>query len=844
MPKRGAFVAGALALLFYVAPAFVPPGAMPATPPLPDVSIVARLFPGVPEWWVVLRLSALALGAVLVAWAGAARALGGAPAEPAADRATEDGRGESTEAQGEPSTAVRRMLGAALLSALALTAAVFFAPSWGRQGQLAYLAAFAVPLVLAFLSQRRAFPERRRGFVGPGRSAVAVAVLGASYRLAQSVGSDRIADTVDGWAGLECLRRGANPGFNVITDACYVGYSALPILPQGIGLWPEEISFPLLQALHVGWLAATALLLATVARRAFGAAVGPVAAPVTAATFLAAPWTARVPLMATADFVFALYTAALLVAVTAFRRTGSWPALVSAGFVAGFALRCPPLAAVVVVTGLYACADRKTLRGVPAAVVATAVLSAVATALHGLPGIEALASMTASYGSGSVAWATMEQALLGQVWVPALESATRWTEAGPLDVTVGTALAPFAVPRTAIRLWGDTALDPLGAALAAVGLVSTLIASVRRPALLWIPVLVVAALLPGVVSSYDRPSLTRAFAAVAPLALSAGVGAAVLARALTTAARSLSFAAALSVAVLVAGALIFDAVNPRILARSSAGIALAAVGERSGWLVSESLMDPVATELIASSSGGALRVVPALDAVSLLAAVDRTGERSNGDPVRDFTDGSARSLLFWSPGVEERYAFSGRLCERRPSARILRLYDRSGISAAFAVSVGSEAIRPNWPAERTEESGCPTRFATGAARAIAVREEARRFRVEGRDGDASRLLASAAASSVARAGLYADTAAALLGIGSEHPEVLPEALHWARGACISTGRRDPRPCLLVARVHAAAGRFGAAVAAARLAKDAAFARGHDQMAAEIEAAIAEYTLGR
>ena len=144
-------------------------------------------------------------------------------------------------------------------------------------------------------------------------------------------------------------------------------------------------------------------------------------------------------------------------------------------------------------------------------------------------------------------------------------------------IPAGAVLSPFAIARSPLRLWGDVLFEPWSAGLSAVGLAICARHAVRNRVALALLAFVTAALLPGFVSSYDRPSLLRILGAPTALALMSAVG---FVGALTTlhpvAVRRWAMMIT-TLAIAVSGTVLFDVVNPRILAASSIGLLVRAV---------------------------------------------------------------------------------------------------------------------------------------------------------------------------------------------------------------------------------------------------------------------------
>jgi hypothetical protein len=78
-------------------------------------------------------------------------------------------------------------------------------------------------------------------------------------------------------------------------------------------------------------------------------------------------------------------------------------------------------------------------------------------------------------------WLQLEAAVTGQL-APAEAQQMLYSGRGDeIDIIAGAALAPLAIPRTAIRLWGDALFDPVGGGLAVAAIAACLLA-LRRSA--------------------------------------------------------------------------------------------------------------------------------------------------------------------------------------------------------------------------------------------------------------------------------------------------------------------------------------------------------------------------
>jgi hypothetical protein len=231
---------------------------------------------------------------------------------------------------------IRDVGGAWSWVALTVAAVSAVASAWagelGRGGQLAYIALLVAPAVLLLAGTRRSARTARPAAAGSGAATAVVVVVIVSWfvvRLLALWHSGRAADLVDGWDGLQCLERAARDDFNVVTGACYQGYTALPLVIQGAGILGRWLPLGLqsVQVVHLVWLAACAACIAVAGAAVAGAA----AAPVAAAVFLFAPLTLMAPLWTAGTFVFPVLLALLLVLALRVERMDSPAAIAALG---------------------------------------------------------------------------------------------------------------------------------------------------------------------------------------------------------------------------------------------------------------------------------------------------------------------------------------------------------------------------------------------------------------------------------------------------------------------------------------------------------------------------------
>jgi len=708
-PDFRALAAVAL-LLAYAVPLLGPP-TVGTTAGGAEAGLLARLYPGLPAGWITMRLMFLAAAAALAAWAGG---------QPRSRAASADG----SAAWLDPATPFQA---AALATAGMLAACGPMIARMAPAAQSFYVLALALPAVVLALGAPPATAHTRAGGGQDLRSAlsqrspwllasVAVIVLWLVLRIPAAAGSARSADLVDLWQGFEQFLRFTSQTPDLTADSVVVGtspaivFEGAPLL-RAVG---AGASTGWLQVVHGLWAAATALAVAALT----AVLVQPAMAPVAAAAFLFSPAVLLVPLAPGALFLPPLLVAALAATLIQATVRRSPAAMVAAATVAGLALAVPPLIvpALLAVLVLAVLAIRRPRP--PGRAVAASVLCLLAAAIPALPEAAALQTAILEFLGPQAQLAVMTDLLLGQQGLLVSTELAASAQRYPLDAPFGALLAPFAWSRTAVRLVGDSLLDPLGAGLAAVGL-AVCLRGLRRDRVARLLVLgLLACLLPGFVSAVGRPSLTAVVAATVPLAVLAAAGLRSLAGSLGAGEEGALHAtvATVTVAIVAGGLFLFDVVGPRILPRSAIGLAISAVGPDSLDRATLLTYHPdqarwLHTPTIASN-------VP-----------PRPLRRLAYDGPGSLEGANDEHLYLWSPALEEDALVSTALCRQWPEAALYTLVDRTGRSRCLAASPAGADWEPSLPAGRWSVHACARQVAEAepddpdAAAAPDAREE-------------------------------------------------------------------------------------------------------------------------
>jgi hypothetical protein len=697
------FPLGIVLLLAYVLPVFAPPPTRPLAPPTHESSLLSWMYPDLPAWWVVGRLLALFAGAALFA------ALNDRPLvrAPWAER-------PAASPPGEPPA--RAWTVAALLAAALHAACLPWVSALSPAGQALYMLWLLVPGLLLIGGSR--LGGRRRG-PGPARPRSApiwtVAGLIAFWLVCRTLVSyhaPRAGDAIDMWRTFGHLTTMWREGGNFLVEAPgkqLPGVNSISLFLQGsslLRLLPDPPTLLWVQTAHALWLAVCAGVLALLT----GHAVGRAAAPVAVAAFLFSPYLLVAQLTPTPYALASAFMAFLLLTATTFVRTGSLPALAFLGSAAGIAVANPATAPATALVVLMVAWRWRHGRHLPPAVTLTAGLTLVAILATSVPGPATIQALAAQYSAPRVPWASAELVLAGQV-APVIPDTFVGLEGPAVATVAGALLAPFVARRTMLRQWGDTVLEPIAAALVAVGLAVCLRHARASPASLGLLLLFGATIAPAFISSYDRPSLLRAHGAPLPLALLAAVGFAAVRTAGPWRGARRRAGLATAVAIGASGLLLFDVVTPRLLRASSVGLVARAIahGEPGtiAMLTAYRFREGVSVEKH-------LSVDWLLNSHDYLPQILRAGPRRPVSTVfvealeRGDAD-AARDTLFWTPALEYTAGLADRLCALWPAAAVYTIEDGAGLSRVHALRPRGDDWQPAVRPDRWRMTPCAAR---------------------------------------------------------------------------------------------------------------------------------------
>ncbi len=697
--RKGVTVLGLIFLLAYGLPLFLPPAATYPAPAPPTAEIFERLFPGVPACWVLSRLVFLLVGGFLIVSAT------GVDLPLRLRRADADRRVHSSD---QP---IGVLAWIALVVALVHACTGFYAARFDRLAETSYFFFLAVPAVLLACSEVRPLLS---GLVSLVRRSLGFWVLPAlwvAWSAATAWRSAKAADVIDMWLMLQRLQEVAAGKHQILVDSATPGHTNAYMMLEGapfFGPGQLPVTFVGLQITHLFWAVVCAVAIASVVQRLSGRP----AAIVAQAVFLFSPFVLSTAYNPGLMIIGPLCVVILLLLLLVFQATGSAASLAAFGAVAGFSATEPT----VVLTTVFLCivlalslgrALATKPRRLSVLALAVAALSGIAAVLPGLPHPMTLSAMLHKYTRGSGQLAGMVLILYGQETPYTVMDMLQAGHPGVVDAPLGALLAPFAIARSPLRLWGDALLEPIGTVLMVIGLLLCLRRVRRNPAAALILGLLATALAHAFVSAGDAVSYTRLAGAVVPFAVLSASGFEALRPVLASRWRPMRAAACVVVAVVSSGLLLFELVNPSILPSSWLGISMQALGTRR----------PNADAVFLEHGGpGDLSWLHVRRIASLLPAHPQATLTLEEFEHPASAAAESSKVFFWSPALEQDAAVSRQICARWPQAALYRLMDQPCLLQAYAAAPqGRQSWRPQLPPDRWSVSSCKLGLSSPAA---------------------------------------------------------------------------------------------------------------------------------
>ncbi|HYC56837.1 MAG TPA: hypothetical protein VEL28_18035 [Candidatus Binatia bacterium] len=757
--RIAAVLAGIGAIAVSLLPLYDPPTSTPLPVLVAVPTLQERLFPGVALDWVVRRLTALLLGAALIV-AGTLRRTS---AEHPADREAAL-RAPRQAVNGSPVLRIWLLLSGALLAAASLAA-----PWMSRPMQLGFVAALVAAVVIALLLEGLLRAASRPRIVIPYGAAVLAAVW-LAVRLPLSLRSYRLGDAVDYLSGYFCYEDLAEPVINLLTSSCWTGQGYMPgvLFGQGLLGW-DVLELARAQTIAACWTAAVCVLVGQVVARRLGQS----AAIVASAVLLWSPIVLVRPLapghfVASALVALALYFAQRV-------RSGESPAAAAAlGATAGLAMHSwPSLPPVLCLAALSLPAI---LRSRTAAIAALCFFAAAA-----IPAMGQHVTWWQHLGDHTLSLTTVEAIYSGRVAPFLIPGSRDLVLQDRTALVIGALLSMFAAPRASIGLWGDLFVEPIGSALAAVGLLACIVAAVRSPAARPLLLFVLACLSAALLVRYDRIHGAGVEIAI-PAALLAAAGWQQLTRGWASAPLGLALSLVLAGAIGLSGTTIFDEVNPRILAPTVPGLAL-----RAGHVFDHN---------VAWSPGMFADTLPPLRVLAHFVA-KRHVVGWNPAKIHRMLPEPEQAAAFWSQGDEMESLVASVLCTKPSNRSLYEVSDASGDVRMFAaVRTDLEPV-PATAAVTWTRRECSEPLPTDAVRAKRDLAAARDMIESGRREEALTMLRQTTQATVAQPRLYLPLAQ-ILATGSEAER--REALAWALLACRMTQGSYFEACTLASEL--------------------------------------------
>jgi hypothetical protein len=269
--------AGFLLLSVYAVPLFFPPHVPWPVLPAVDDGLLQRIFPEIPRWWIIGRLSCLIVGAALVAMSVRfplpLRLRTPVPGSASADEAA--------------TRTLRALPVVALALAFGHAVSGLYASQFSRTGETLYLLFLCVPAIVLACTEVELMRTTLRVLRARVPTLLAMPAVWLAWSIPVAWRSPRAASIVDGWMAIERLEQVAR-GSQRLVDSAIPGFPNAHMLFEGAALYgPADAArlFGYVQVAHFFWTAVCAVAVGFLLWQLIGRA----AAVIAQAVFLFSP---------------------------------------------------------------------------------------------------------------------------------------------------------------------------------------------------------------------------------------------------------------------------------------------------------------------------------------------------------------------------------------------------------------------------------------------------------------------------------------------------------------------------------------------------------------------------
>ena len=578
-----------------------------------------------------------------------------------------------------------------MICALALAITGCWVSRFDRDEESLYFLLLGLPALILAAEGGALLTGRMRPLIRRAAKLLVLPFLWIVLVMPMAWRSPRAANMVDLWIMVDRLEAVVSGQQHALSDSASPGHSNAYMMFEGLPLLGANrlpITFVQLQLSHMAWAVICAWML--------GAAVWQLvswpAAIVVQSAYLFSPFVMGVVFQPGLFVISQVFTLPLLLLILLARRERLPAVLPAFAVIAGVSSSEPTIGGMVLALTLWmtACVGLDHWKPRPWPAIAAAIAAGFAAIIPHLPTPSTLAAMAREYTFGRIQLIGMEMTLYGQRSLAQAQELMDAAKPGPLDIPLGALLTPAAISRTPMRLFGDVLFEPVSIALFAIGLAISARHASRNRLAGGILLFLLLGLAHGFTSRGDSVSHIRIGPAVPALFVLAAIGFESIRAAVETE-RSRSLLAPITAGMIaLSGWLLFHRVNPTILPSSWLETGLEAVDDRR-WPERPILVHPAIPWLY-------------VDWIAALVPLPPLSTRAFSDLIQESVP--ADQIEIWSPALEQDSGVSCFVCESRPGSRLFTMYDRSGLSRAYAAAPADSDWQPALPRKRWTESSC------------------------------------------------------------------------------------------------------------------------------------------